>query len=371
MGAGDGSIAGCNAQGGDRGALQVAPRGACSDTGLDPSAAFIALRTEANGTRTTNYGAAGLSEVFGCIALLGEAGCGFEQPFSSVRHALDPALAVDANAGFLRRDAFLGVVMISNEDDCSAAAGVPLFDTSDGATATSALGPPTNFRCNEFGHLGNVNGSLQRPPRTATGELGGCQSNDRDGYLESVASFIAFLRGLKSDPAKISVASVAGPPTPYQVNLRASPISGDAPWPEIGHSCAGAGGIFADPAVRLNQLTDTLGPYGHFETICGDSMATPLSHVATMMTRPLAFSCVPRPASPASCQVLDRAVDADGRKLVSEVGACAPGGSAPCWSLIDDPNCLPTEQRLVIDRAGAAVPDGVMTAIDCSGVALP
>ena len=371
MGAGDGSLAGCNGQGGDRGALQFAPRGACTATGLDPTARFIALRTETDGSRTTNYGAAGLSDVFGCIALLGEAGCGFEQPFSSVQYALDPALAPDDNAGFLRRDAFLGVIIISNEDDCSVGAGAALFYTTSNTNVGSQLGPPTNFRCNEFGHLCDVNGRLQRPPRTATGELTGCRSNESDGYLESVASVIRFLRWLKSDPAKVFVASVAGPPTPYQVNLTTPPISDDAPWPTIGHSCAGPGGIFGDPAVRLNQLTETLGPYGHFETICGDSMNTSLSHIATMMTKPLAFSCVARPASAAGCQVLDRLIDGSGGKAVTEIPPCAQTGSGPCWSLVNDPSCLSTEQRLVVDRAGAPVPAGVMTAIDCTGAPLP
>ena len=123
--------------------------------------------------------------------------------------------------------------------------------------------------------------------------------------------------------------------------------------------------------MRLNQLTETLGPYGHFETICGDSMNTSLSHIATMMTKPLAFSCVARPASAESCRVLDRLIDGSGGKAVSEIQACAQTGSGPCWSLVNDPSCLATEQRLVVDRAGAPVPEGVMTAIDCTGAPVP
>ena len=30
---------------------------------------------------------------------------------------------------------------------------MPLFDTIDNLTLASELGPPRNFRCNEFGHL--------------------------------------------------------------------------------------------------------------------------------------------------------------------------------------------------------------------------
>ena len=43
--------------------------------------------------------------------------------------------------------------MLTNEDDCSATPGVPLFDTGSNTNIQSQLGPPGNFRCNEFGHL--------------------------------------------------------------------------------------------------------------------------------------------------------------------------------------------------------------------------
>src|SRR5437868_1798050 len=65
------------------------------------------------------------------------------------------------NQGFLRQDALLAIVMVTNEDDCSARAGIQLYDTSSNQSVNSVLGPPSNFRCNEFGHL--CNGA--RPPR--------------------------------------------------------------------------------------------------------------------------------------------------------------------------------------------------------------
>jgi len=368
MGVGDDSIASCNGQGGDRGSLNDVPRGACTQTNLDPHDHFIALRTEADGSRSANYTGSTLSEVFGCIARLGETGCGFEQPFSSVKHALDPALAPPNNLGFLRREAFLAVIMITNEDDCSANPGVSLYDTSSNLSITSPLGPLTNFRCNEFGHLCGG----YHPPRTATGPLQGCESNEAEGYLESVSSFVAFLRGLKSDPARVFVASVAGPATPYQVHVRPPSFPDTADWPEIGHSCSTVDGGFADPAVRLNQLTESLGPYGRFESICGDSMYTPLRRIAATMTRPLRDACVSRPSSPPACQVVDRWTDGDGIKHAAVLPSCADAsGITPCWSLVDDPSCRATEQHLAVDRGGASVPTGLMTAIDCASLPLP
>jgi hypothetical protein len=369
MGAGDDSISGCNGQGGDRGRLQFAPRDGCMQANLDPDAHFIALRATPDGGRTANDSGASVAEVFGCIARLGQAGCGFEQPFSSVRHALDPALAPPENLGFLRREAFLAVVMVTNEDDCSASPGVPLFDTTSNRDIASQLGPLTNFRCNEFGHLC----AGVHPPRTATGELTDCTSNETEGYLESVASFAAFLRGLKGDPAQVFVASIAGPPTPYQVHVRPPDIPDSADWPEIGPSCTTADGASADPAVRLNQLTESLGPYGRFEPICGDSMYTPLRRIAVLMTRPLRDACVARPSTPAICQVVDRWVDDNGLKHAALLPSCAQApGATPCWSLADgNRSCGTTEQHLEIARGGALVPAGLMTAINCVSMPLP
>ncbi len=77
-----------------------------------------------------------LASNFSCMARLGTTGCGFEQQLEAVLKALLPAGATteigidpfvtgdghgaDANAGFLRPDSLLGVVVVTDEDDCSA-----------------------------------------------------------------------------------------------------------------------------------------------------------------------------------------------------------------------------------------------------------
>jgi hypothetical protein len=367
MGAGDGSIEGCDASGGDRGGLQFTINGDCPVMPFSGGARFITL-SEANGMRVANYGDVSLAQAFACLARLGEKGCGFEHPFAAVKHALDPALAPPENLGFLRREASLAVIMISNEDDCSAAPGVPLYETSVNRNITSQLGPPTNFRCNEFGHL--CRGFP--PPRTATGVLRDCQSNETGGYLESVTSFVDFLRGLKSDPAKVFVATVAGPPTPYQVRVKPATIADTADWPEIGHSCTTADGASADPAVRLNQLTDTLGPYGHFESICGDSMYTPLRRIANLLTKPLARACVARPSTQAWCQAVDRWIDDNGGRQGAELPRCVDApGVTPCWSLADDDGCRATEQLFTVERGDAPLPAGLVSAINCDNAGQP
>jgi hypothetical protein len=368
MGAGAG-IQNCNGSG-DSGILRIGPSDGsrlCAAT----SDRFLALRTDpVTGQRTTNY-TGELPEVFGCMALLGISGCGLEQPLASVLRALgaDGSPLPAENQDFLRRDAFLGVVLVANEDDCSARQGAAseLFSTNPNNLA-GEFGPVNSFRCNEFGHLCMIDGQLRPPVRTAAGTYEGCQSNE-NGMLTKVSDFVASLRRLKGDPAKVFVASIAGPPAPYEVALNPPPIPDTGGWPAIAHSCGDPGsvGVFADPAVRLAQVTQLLGPYGLFESICGDGGSMPLENIARRMTAPIDDPCVTRPPSGQDCRVVDRWIDPDGTKHAADLESCAGDvAAAPCWRLIDDAAC-PGAQRLEVDRGGTAAPDGLMTAVDCGG----
>ncbi len=383
MGAGDGSITGCfdparpgssrgtggagqptGAMGSDHGALQATPRGTCANTTLTGGDRFIAVRTDpVTGARVTNFTARSASEVFGCIAVMGEQGCGFEQPLSSVRHALDPALAPPQNAGFLRPHAFLAVILVTNEDDCSSPTDV-LFDTNH-RTIDTPLGPLQNFRCNEFGHLCMFGGELQRPPRAASEPLEGCRSAE-DGMLDKVSDFVGFLRGLKRDPAQVFVGAIAGPAAPYQVQTRDPSISDVARWPEIAHSCTVGPGVYADPAVRINELATSLGARGAFETICAGDMTAPLQRIARAITKPFSRPCVTPPASFADCEVVDRWVDQSGVKHVERIPSCEETRTTyPCWVLADHGACA-SGTRLVSISRGYSPPPDVITAINCA-----
>ena len=231
MGAGDGSIAGCDSMGGKNGIFQYAPRGTCSASGLAPGATFIA-----NDGTNSNY-SGNLSDVFSCIAALGESGCGFEHQLAAITRALgaDGRPAPAENQGFLRADAFLFIILLTNEDDCSAPQGSNFYDTVMNLKLASDLGPPSNFRCNEFGHLCNG----VKPPRLAPGgsvndavTLDGCVSAEGAGMLTPVADVASALRSVKPFPdQQIVVTAITGPPTPYTVagRIRPSPIRGRGP----------------------------------------------------------------------------------------------------------------------------------------------
>jgi len=285
MGAGDGSIASCDTTGGQNGIFQHVPRGSCSSTGLDPGATYIAD----NGT-VRNY-TGDIANVFGCIAALGEQGCGFEHQFAAMLRALgaDGRAAPVENQGFLRDDAYLVVVMLTNEDDCSATAS-SFYDTTTNTNLASALGPLTNFRCNEFGHLCNG----VKPPRLAPNgsvndmvTLDGCVSAEAAGMLIPVSDVVAALRTVKPFPdQQIVVTAIAGPPAPYTIRWRPPYTTADTdPWPQMVHSCNASDGTFADPSVRISQWARSYGENGTFLSICDGNWGSSVDRIAALLNQ--------------------------------------------------------------------------------------
>jgi len=299
MGAGDGSVASCNSTNGKNGIFQYVPRGTCTASGLNAGATFI---SDSGGVK--NYTGT-LESVFGCIAPLGEMGCGFEHQFAAITRALgvDGRGAAPAeNQGFLRPGADLAIVLVTNEDDCSASLGdgpngeIPLYDTTANTNMASQLGPPANFRCNEFGHLCRIDdiSPAVHPGRfapdanvSAMVSYAFCTSNDTEQYLLPVVATANRLKSLKTDPNKVIVAAITGPAAPYTVTWKAPStndnscgVADSCPWPVIAHSCTAADTSFADPAVRITQLANQFGSNGIVASICTNSLAAPLQTIA-------------------------------------------------------------------------------------------
>jgi len=280
MGAGrDANITGCP-PGGDQGIFHVKPLGTtCSQASLAAGQNFLIDDGAGNANFTGT-----LSDMFSCIAPLGAHGCGFEHQLESVLRALgaDGAVAPAQNTGFLRRDALLHVILLTNEDDCSAPPDSDLFDSTS-MLVSDPLGPLQSFRCNEFGHL--CGGTP--PPRTPANppvDLSGTCVSAEDGRLIRVADVVTALKVLKEDPSRVLVSVISGPPSPYIVNVAPSQVKGDpSMWPYVQHSCMASDGTYADPAVRLQQLVSAFGARGLFAGIC-DEFATTMQAVSKQLT---------------------------------------------------------------------------------------
>jgi len=359
MGAGDGSVSGCNTTGGKQGIFQYTPRGTCTASGLQDGATYI---SDIAGTR--NYTGM-LQDVFTCIAALGESGCGFEHQFASMLRALgaDGQGPPAENQGFLRPDAYLAIILITNEDDCSATPGVPLFDIGSNRDIASQLGPPQNFRCNEFGHLcDGVHPSRLAPNNdmTQTIPYASCESNDREGYLLGAIDTANRIKALKADPSQIIVAAIQGPATPYVVGFRAPQTTdmscgaASCPWPIIRHSCGADDDTvvgFADPGVRISQFVGEFGDNGAVLPICVDSFAASLERIAMLINAQLQPPCIgSRVAHKVNsdefdCTVVSHTSNGTGGTIDATVPSCAstnPPNTPPCWSLTPGGTCTGT-----------------------------
>jgi hypothetical protein len=82
-------------------------------------------------------GDADVAGTFACAAKVGVDGSGFEMHFKAVDLALTDRVNDGSNAGFLREDALLAVVILSDEDDCSHVANTITLDPSSTAACPS------------------------------------------------------------------------------------------------------------------------------------------------------------------------------------------------------------------------------------------
>jgi hypothetical protein len=373
MGAGDGTISGCDVTGGGKGGIfQYAPRGDCTSTGLADGATFI---SDVNGVR--NY-TGNLEDVFTCMAALGQDGCGFEHQFAAITRALgaDGQAAPFENQGFLRSDAYLAIVMITNEDDCSASPGVALFDQTLNTTIDSQLGPPQGFRCNEFGHVCDGVHPDRHAPNddiNATRTYASCVSAE-DGWLRNVADIAAGIKKLKTEPDnQIVFAAISGPSTPYTVHWKKAQWNDTSPWPEISHSCMATDGSYADPSPRISQLVHEFGANGLQMDICGGEFAGALSRIADKIGDHIRKPCIMGQIAKKSgtaiddCTVTSFSPGDSGNVVERPITACADtNGAGPCWQLAAGENGCTGQTVAVVPDPAVPPPTWENAAVQCA-----
>ncbi|HLK91430.1 MAG TPA: hypothetical protein VKZ18_16145 [Polyangia bacterium] len=397
---------------GDQGQFQFMPRSdtdlgiTCTDTTLAPGATFIS-----DEDMTPNFTNPDISQVFQCIAFLGDKGCGFENQLASIDRALgaDGSAAPSTNANFLRQDAYLGIVLLTNEDDCSAPPNTKLYSLGVGGSGqqniANALGPLANYRCNQFGHLckdpgGNVIAPPLDIPADAMGtsalptlDMTDCTSNDTTGLLTPVSQFVSDVRALKDAPDdKILVAAIAAPAAPYTVEwlpeyLGQNTQPGEL-WPSIMHSCGAKGasisgadvnpestmsptdGSFGDPGVRISQFVKGFSNYV-LASICDATYAESMNAIATKLGQLITPPCITGTiqtdgAGQPLCSVIEHLSDGAGNTSDRSVASCAATGNAlPCWKLDTGAASCGGQQLTIKDEPGVNTNTESST-IDCS-----
>ncbi len=234
-----------------------------------------------------------LADALGCMLPQGVAGCGFESQLESMYLALgrtqDPA---DPAYGFLRTDADLLVVIVTDEMDCSY---VPEFkdiftpnnkvfwNSPDDPTSLSSVcwragmqcsgGPGTYDDCVATDH--DASGGVTQDPTQAV-----LQPLSR---YQGVLSTIVGVKQAAGSAGKVRVAAIAGVPVGYpQVPL----VFADAVDPlvqdnfGIGPGCQVDDAIAAPPG-RIRELVEQTAPLGPgLFSICEDDFAGSLAAIA-------------------------------------------------------------------------------------------
>jgi hypothetical protein len=388
-----GSGAQCH-PGGDGGKLQA--KGAAADVScgkLGNNLNFI----DYNQLNNTNNLPAGqdLPKTFTCMASVGAMGCGFEHQLESVYRALHDPIA--ENQGFLRADAILAVVFVTDEDDCSADPNTDLFDPSKTAT----YGINHSYRCTRFGLT--CNGGMP-PDADSGGPLSMCVSASpaAGGKLIDIQKYINYFTlpsaagGVKLDPNDVILATISAPPDPVASKLTTPCADASAPSCVIlSHSCSAPQPVdamgnplfFGDPAVRISTVINS-AKSGHKQetSICDTDYTTAIEGIGDIIVSQIGKGCVDSyivdraDGTGPDCVVEDVTTNMDGSTTIKSVPSCtANNNMTPCWKVEQKPDCPvitnpadPSKSEqigITVDRGGQMAPPGTTARVSCSTIA--
>ena len=223
---------GTNSNYGDLGRFQMIGATKCGVNSAD------ALFLEYKGGAAVNY-TGDINTVFACLATnLGTVGCGEEHQLQAFEFAL-AAKGIGNEAqqnAFLRPSAYLGLVFLTDEDDCSAATNDGMFGQTPGGTDLTA--ESASLRCYSRSHVCSGNNLADSGPLYPTknafkAALTDCSArtdacpNGTDGQnapgtdtskptscspLKGIANLASHIKSVKSSPDQILVAGIYGWP---------------------------------------------------------------------------------------------------------------------------------------------------------------
>jgi hypothetical protein len=287
--------------------------------------------------RLQNYTNVKLEDVFSCLAkAVGVNGCGEEHQLQATRVALMPQSFNQANLGFVRKDAYLAIVLITDEDDCSATNLDSLNDDMFNMATKRDPNDTTSLRCAARGHLCNnqaipnfdhVAGYTGTGPYTH--DFSDCSAkvmpdpNNPDYVympLIDVRDIIQNIKDIKGAnwAQKILVSGIIGwPPGPNDTNLPSTvqvtdqyridkdptslPPGQQNVWDYMPicsdpNQTSADGNIYkAHGGLRLKQFVDAFGANGQVFSICNSDFTNAMQQIGNAIVQLVKPGCVDYP----------------------------------------------------------------------------
>jgi len=234
----------------------------------------------------------------------------------------------------------LAIVLITDEDDCSAPDDSDLFDSQPDPGDRSA-------GADGFVSLQRVSDTCvtacRRPGTVAAANLMNCHSNE-NGRLMRIADFVTFFKSLKAAPDDVIVAAITGPATPYSVAMhtvrdRARGVTEEEP--QIVPSCMSTKRQRRARGTHQG-LHRRFGVNGTLESICEGDFSPAMARIGDKKSRgasaPVPASAARRSRSrregvQANCEVFEETTTSDGviRSSIRSCDDVAPraGASRP------------------------------------------
>jgi hypothetical protein len=335
-----------------------------------------------------------LGAVFGCLAMnLGTLGCGEEHSLQAFEFALVAGgIGNEAQHAMLRGSATLGLVFLTDEDDCSAAPNNGIFGDKNDLRNESA-----SLRCYTRSHAcGGTNLTAGAPgyPTIAafSAPLSSCQArtdscpNVTDGDasgtdtsvptdcspLKSIKHLADEIKGLKSDPdSQILVAGIFGWPASdadmanaqYKIDKIPNPNTADTSHPTVwdswpvcydpSHTPANASafdttaaGWGATAGLRNAAFIDEFGKNGLKFSICESDFSASMTAIGNAIAGKL-------PIGGSDGGPSDAPVASPGTGGNGGAGGATGAGGANCGMQTSGTSRQPADVLLVLDRSGS------------------
>ena len=255
-----------------------------------------------------------MADAFACFGPQGIDGCGYESPLEAMRLAITKARASNGN-GFMREEALLSVVLVTDEADCSSNPAHADIFTSNTTFQNDTAPQRTSATCWRAGTACSGDGPDFKECHAEDWAADGSPAQSaEDAVLHPVDRYVDFLAGLRGVPGAraedggpaardVLVSLITGVPVGYDLGAAELEYHAAEPGSEqainfgVAPGCTNSedgSNSTAIPPVREREVAEAFaGADGarNLFSICQDDYSPALRQIAASIKKALAPAC--------------------------------------------------------------------------------